>query len=300
MRHTILKVMAYFDVFSYPLTTDELKQYLGVHSTENELFFEALQQLIETRIIRQHQAFLYLGSCPSVVKRRISGNIRAKQRLRQARFYSRIISGFPFVRGVFLSGSISKGFMTDNDDIDYFIVTTPDRLWIARSMLTIFKKVFLLNSHKNFCINYFVDQNHLYIQEQNRFTATELAFIVPMYDQGVYNPIINQNQWVRQFYPFFKEGFATAPSLRPSLFKRLLEYIMKGSVFSQLDQYLLTISKKYIRKKYAYMDQATFDEAFSIQAYELRYLPNRQQSRIMRVFRQKVQSLKLQQEFQSL
>ena len=85
---------------------------------------------------------------------------------------------FPFVRGVFLSGSISKGFMSESDDIDYFIITAPGRLWLTRTLLILFKKIFLFNSFRNFCLNYFIDSENLYIPEHNRYTATEIVFLI--------------------------------------------------------------------------------------------------------------------------
>ncbi len=288
----ILDTLAYFDVFSYPLTLDELLLYTDVRSSERTSIDITVKKLAKYRLGGQHKEYVYLGSCPSIVKRRIDGNLKANLRFRQARFYSMIISYFPFVRGVFLSGSIAKGFMTDNDDIDYFIITSPGRLWIVRSLLTLFKKIFLLNSHRNFCINYFVDEKSLYIREQNRFTATELAFLVPMYDMGVYELMISENQWVRCFYPFYMPGFTGPLRNNYPLVKRISEYFMKGSMFDKLDRYLQGISQKYIRRKFSHMDKDSFDQAFSIKPHELRFLPNRRQFQILKQFRRKKQILR--------
>src|SRR5690606_3777846 len=103
------------------------------------------------------------------------GNLMANKFSDIARKKAKLISQFPFVRGVMASGSLSKGYADEKSDIDFFIITIPNRLWIARTLLVLYKRIFLLNSHKFFCVNYFVDEKHLGIEEKNLFTATELA-----------------------------------------------------------------------------------------------------------------------------
>ena len=79
---------------------------------------------------------------------------------------TKFISKFPYVRAILLSGSISKGYMDKDSDVDYFIITQPNRLWVTRLLLMLFKKIFLFNSRKVFCINYFVDSEKLEIEEK--------------------------------------------------------------------------------------------------------------------------------------
>ncbi|MEZ5195381.1 MAG: hypothetical protein R2764_02960 [Bacteroidales bacterium] len=84
----------------------------------------------------------------------------------KAKRFSTFISNFPYVRGISLSGSLSKGYIGDDPDIDYFIITKENRLWLSCTMLIAFKKIFLFNSCKYFCVNYFIDTNNLEIEEK--------------------------------------------------------------------------------------------------------------------------------------
>ena len=86
-----------------------------------------------------------------------------------------------------ISGSLSKGYYDDDGDIDFFIITSPKRLWIARTFLILYKKIFLLNSRKYFCVNYFISSNALEIEEKNIFTATELTTLLPMFGNGSFH-----------------------------------------------------------------------------------------------------------------
>ncbi len=276
----LLSILLYFDVFSYPLTWQELRTYAGIKEESNEVFELAIKRLLQSGFIRESAGYVYLGNHTSIIARRIQGNNKARQRMQAAKRYSRIISWFPFVRGVFLSGSISKNYMNKRDDIDYFIITAPGRLWLTRTLLILFKKIFLLNSYRNFCINYFTDTKHLVVHQHNRFTATEIVFLIPMYGCILYNDLLNSNHWIKQYYPSFRQdnSYCQGKSL---LLKRWMEKLFNNVLGTHLDDWLFSISNAYIRKKFRHMDKHVFQKCFTVQKHELRYLPGCQQSRIM-------------------
>jgi hypothetical protein len=138
MLTNVLKTILYFDVFSYPLKEEEI--VLLSRDNNNDLqTLSALKELHKQGIVKNKDDFYYIEDS-SKIERRKKGNILAEKRLKTAMRYSRIMSWFPYVRAIMLSGSISKGYMGENDDIDYFIVTQPGRLWITRTFLTLFKK----------------------------------------------------------------------------------------------------------------------------------------------------------------
>ena len=115
---------------------------------------------------------------------------------------SRKIAKFPYVKGVCLSGALSKGFYDDDGDFDFFIITKPNRLWIARTILVLYKKIFLLNSKKYFCVNYFISTDKLEISEQNLFTATEIATLIPLYGTDTFKEFLEaKNPWAAPYFP---------------------------------------------------------------------------------------------------
>ena len=86
--------------------------------------------------------------------------------------------------------------MDEHSDLDFFIITKPNRLWIARMLLALYQKIVLLNSHKYFCVNYFVDEHHLAIEEKNLYTATELSTLIPLYGKEYYPQLMMANHWI--------------------------------------------------------------------------------------------------------
>jgi hypothetical protein len=287
MEAQLIKILLYFDVFSYPLTREEIMLYAGFHDGNSSQADESLEEMVRKGWINHDSGFYFVGLDNHLIKRRIDGNLLAYRRMRTAKRYSRIISWFPFIRGVFLSGSISKGFMADHDDIDYFIITEPGRLWLSRTLLTLFKKIFLLNSYRNFCINYFVDTQNLFIPEQNIFTATEIVFTLPTFNRAMHEKFLKTNSWTLRYYPTFLQNGSHLKDNAP-LLKSFLEKLLQNSMGDRLENYFLRKSGNYIRKKFAKMSDEEFSKAFSIKPHELRYLPNRQQFRILSAYEKRI------------
>ncbi|CUS89258.1 hypothetical protein JGI16_11464, partial [Candidatus Kryptonium thompsonii] len=99
--------------------------------------------------------FLLIENDKSWILNRINGERLAVKFWKIAQFMAHIIKRFPFVRGIFISGSLAKWNVSTQTDIDFFIITKRGRLWLTRSALIAFKKFFLLNSKKFFLLKLF-------------------------------------------------------------------------------------------------------------------------------------------------
>ena len=268
----ILRFLIYFDLFSYPLTKEELAAFTGAGTGEVNVLDEALQSLVKSGIIFLHKGFYHVNPDKMIIERRIKGNELALKRMKTALRFSKIIARFPYVRGVLLSGSISKGFMAENDDIDYFIITSPGRVWLTRTLLTLFKKIFLFNSYRNFCINFFLDDKHLALQERDLYAATEIVFLIPTFNSGLYHEILKANDWVKNFYPTFQQ--TTANEVRPVTFlKPVFERLLNNRLGEWIENKLYQKSKKIINNKYKHLDRDAFEQSFTLETHEIRYFP---------------------------
>jgi hypothetical protein len=142
--------------------------------------------------------------------------------------------------------------MDKGSDIDYFIVTSSNRLWICRSLLAIFKKPLKGPLKKYFCFNYFVSEDSLVIKDENIFTATELAFVVPLYGYSYYLNLMHSNKWVKHFYPnkSYHEPVSETGRIWIAL-KKSMEWILNKTIADKLDKWLLTFMRDRWNKRYA-------------------------------------------------
>jgi hypothetical protein len=291
LSKNILRVLLYFDIFHHPLKADEIFQCcsepsLSLSQVENELSF-----LISQDFISQDKKYFFLENKKQVVLRRMDGEDRAEKSLRTAQRFTRLIASFPFVRGVCISGSLSKGYMDHQADIDYFIITKPGRLWLSRTFLVLFKKIFLLNSRKYFCLNYFVDDENLRIPDKNFFTATELVFILPTYNYELYSQLMERNKWVRDYYPYFpKRGDTGIVSKRPSLLKKTMESLFNGSLGEKMDAMFFRITLRHWKKKFLHFDESTFDHRLRSRKNVSKHHPKGFQENILKAWEEKIDS----------
>ena len=116
---SFLKVLIYFDVFRYPLTVEEIKKMIPTYEEEN--LESSLLSLVTEKILFQSGDLFGLNEGDKYFLRRKEGNSRANNFKQKALKRGRFISKFPFVRGVFISGSFSKGHLLKrNLDDDYY------------------------------------------------------------------------------------------------------------------------------------------------------------------------------------
>ena len=258
---TLLKPLLYFSLFRYPLTEEEIFAFSEVDSKEQAK--KELDSLVSDKIIFNIDNFYLCENDATLVSRRLLGNKKAKEIHAKADKVSKFISKFPYVEGVGISGSLSKGYYDDDGDIDFFIITSPKRLWIARTLLILYKKVFLLNSRKFFCVNYFISEDSLEIDEKNRFTATELLTLMPMYGNGSFHEFYKQNKWVYSFLPnkIADEGLERMSSVKKPFASRLVEKILSNKFGDQVDSFFLKITFKKWKRKFKKLDDYHFNIA---------------------------------------
>ena len=201
---------------------------------------------------------------------------------------ARLIGKFPFVRSVMASGSLSKGYMDNKSDLDFFIVTAPGRLYIARMLLVLYKRIFLSNSSKEFCVNYFVSSDHLEIEEKNQFTATELATVIPMFGQYLYKEMLATNSWLYNFFPNYLPRPSTSSREPSSLIKTLTEKVMNGKLGQKVDDWCMRLTQirweKLYRKDYSDHD---FDVAFKSKRHASKTHPRHFQKQVTTLLEEK-------------
>jgi hypothetical protein len=250
MRPSILKVLAYFDLFSYPVTPGEIVFFLDKEVSPDDLAKE-LENLTHERLLFRDGEFYSLRNDPALAVRRTRGNRHADELLKIADRISRRLYRFPYVRGVGISGSLSKHFADEHADIDYFIITSRNRLWIARTLMHCFKKLtYLANRQHWYCMNYYVDEDALEINEKNIFTATEMITLLPASGNGGLVKFFDSNNWTERYFPHYRNRPKEAKGPLPTSFiKTALEKLLDNRWGDRLDDMLQRWTTRRWQKK---------------------------------------------------
>lgn len=246
---SILKVIAYFNVFNYPVKEEEIRSFLDADYNDGQIN-EALDFLIAKEMIFHVEEFYMLQQDHGWIKRRKEGNERAKKQLQIAEKVAALLFRFPYVRSVAVSGSLSKQFADEKADIDLFIITAPNRLWIARTFMHLFKKLtFLAGRQHWFCMNYYIDEAGLEIREKNIYTATEIITAIPFRGKDVFNKFLLSNSWVKKYFPQFVFDENTFAKNKNGFIKKVIEFLVNNKMGDWLDNLLMKITAKRWQKK---------------------------------------------------
>ena len=240
----------YFDIFRYPLTRKEIESFLDKSYSRDELDY-SFHDLVTSGRIFQLCEFFSLKNDMSIVEIRRSGNIQATILVKKAKQIARLLYKFPYIRAIGLSGSVSKNFADENSDIDYFLITEANRLWIARTLLLIFRKnPFLKNRDKYYCMNYFVDEEDLVIKEKNIYTATELFTLLPLAGNASLKIFFEKNSWSCNYFPNRALPMVNEElNFKDPWFKKLTEFFLNNRLGNWLDNYLFKLTTARWQKK---------------------------------------------------
>ena len=218
---------------------------------------------------------------------------------KRAALVTHIIKRFPFVRAVLVTGSLSKNSSDKTSDLDFMLITANNRLWISRSMLMLFKKIFFMNSYKFFCINYYVTENNLEITEKNIFTATEIATIKATYNTGLMEQFIKSNDWVKDFFPNYNlcdpllHTSGCRVNNRKSKVQRVIEFFIPGKIASALDKKLMNMTREHWKKKYPHLQDDERNHMFKSTETVSKTHPGNMQKKILNMYNRKLQEYDL-------
>jgi predicted nucleotidyltransferase len=289
----VIRTLLYFDIFHYPLTLEEIIKFHPLKNSQEDIV-HAISFLRNKMVVFKFDNFYSLQPDHIFIQRRKAGNELAKKRLKTAKKYSWLISQFPFVKAIMLSGSLSKDYMEANSDIDYFIITEPGRLWLTRGFLALFKRLFLLNSHKFFCTNYLIDSQSLEIEEKNIYTAIETATLIPVYGRELYSEFINKNQWTKYHLPNLELQRTAFITEKVSGLRKIIEQFFSGKMGEKLDLLFMKLAIQRWKKKFGRsFNSADFELAFKSRRNVSKNHPRFFQKQILNHFHEKIEAFEV-------
>ncbi len=277
---SIIKALLYSDIFKYPLKKEEIFQRLGVVNNDISSIQDQLNNLVQLKFIHQKDEF-YSVNAIEHTERRIKGNIIAEKNFSKAFEIANLISKFPYIKAVFVSGSLSKNFMDEKSDIDFFIITEKNRMWIGRTLLILYKKIILLNNKEHFCLNYFIDTDHLEIPEKNLFTATEIVTVIPAFGKKYCAQFYEHNKWVTEHYPNHPQmDVSEVPDLNPNASSKI-ENFFSGKLGDWLDGQFMKLTLSFWKKKFKDIANEDFNLAMKTKKHASKHHPNNYQKKVL-------------------
>lgn len=267
LEQSILLTIVYYDVLNKPLTAFEIWQYLMKPSCfrmkndarlarresklelkiSNLSLFDIITALDKSKYLKdridQKNGFYFLRDWnKDFFNHAIKTQKICAQKIKKTRRYINLIKYLPFVRAIFLSGSVAMGYASQKSDLDVLIVSEYDKIWLVRAMVVIVTFFFGVKRRSDeaddykdkVCLNHFVTTESLEIPFQSIYTAQLYARLLPLYDEGDYfQKFFVKNKWLKNYLVnyelFFKEagGVKGAKNKNTPIIKKAFEIVFE-------------------------------------------------------------------------
>lgn len=212
LTEAIIATLAFFDIYKVPITGRRVWELLYRAQATPEAVTLELQRLAQLGIIVFKDGMYALEDWDP--KKIQANQIEIEKRWTRIRRYYWILSAIPFVEHISVINSVAMGNADHESDIDFFIVTKPNRLYFVRSVIIVVFKLLGVYKNKNhvnmrFCFGFYITSDRLSIKElllpgEDPYLVFWLGTVTPIYSLKYYEKLIKENRWVHSWLPNFK------------------------------------------------------------------------------------------------
>ena len=165
----IIKKIAFFDLFNYPLTAYEIRKELNSEIEQEKIIKILSQEIvlpIAIRKIEGKNGFYFLVGREQILSDRQKRYNYSYRKIKIARRFARVFSFCPFVQAIALANSIGGHNLRDESDIDFFIITSARRIWLSRLYCAGLAKILNRRPTENnkkdkLCLSFYVSEDRL-------------------------------------------------------------------------------------------------------------------------------------------
>ncbi|MBI5467021.1 MAG: hypothetical protein HY975_02290 [Candidatus Kerfeldbacteria bacterium] len=220
-HQAILRALAYYDVFSYPLTTEEVRRWAAPPSGQSltmrtvEEYDSTIQALEQGGRLERHSQYLTLPGRSEIVTTRAERQRAGVKKWKRAESTARFLELVPFVRLVAVVNTLAIDNARPESDIDLLIVTAPHHIWITRLIVTGIVSLLgyrrsggraATNVANRVCLSFYVTTDGMKMEQLKREAddphfAFWTAQAVPLLDDQTYEKYRAANSWVTTLLP---------------------------------------------------------------------------------------------------
>lgn len=207
LRERCLATIAYFDLFDYPLTLEEVHRFfLG----EQPLLPELKSFLENEQLVSRQDGYFFLKGRDLITVTREQREAVSAKYWKKVRVYLPFIQFVPFVRMVGVCNTLSYNNASAESDIDLFIVAQKGRLFFVRFLTVLLFSLLGVRRHGTriagrFCLSFYVDESALNLQaiqsgDHDIYLPFWILTMRPVYGRPSYEKFIRENFWVSKYF----------------------------------------------------------------------------------------------------
>ncbi|MFA6394007.1 MAG: hypothetical protein WCW25_04005 [Patescibacteria group bacterium] len=229
IKEAIIKTVAFFDLFDYPLTLFEVHRYLYLpqvdcglagSSTVNKItnyelritnIDSLLEELLRENIFGRKNGFYFLEGRESIIAERLRRFNRSGRKISRAKKIIRLFSALPWIKMIALGNVMGSRNFKKESDIDFIIVTSKNRIWITRFFCAGLMAMLGLRPTKGktkdrICLSFFISEDRLGLEflsgQEDICFYYWLAGFTPLYERGdIFRKLCEANGWLKEILP---------------------------------------------------------------------------------------------------
>lgn len=157
------KVLAFFDLFGYPLSAFEIWRYSRKIAPLQEIML-VLEN--EKSSISNKNGLFFLAGRENIVETRAHRYNYSNRKLKSARRFINLFIPLSFIKVIALANSMGAYNLRDGSDIDIFVICAPQRLWLTRFIMASAAKLLnrrptAKNKRDKICLSFYISTEHL-------------------------------------------------------------------------------------------------------------------------------------------
>ncbi|MDD5341654.1 MAG: hypothetical protein PHC97_04465 [Patescibacteria group bacterium] len=217
----VLNTLVYFDIFDYPLTLLEIDSYLYTGGMDIQpVTLDDIRKTLEEseklrKIIATRDGFYFLNGRDKIIQTRLERYNLAEEKFKIARRALSLIKFLPFVKLVAVCNNLAYKNARQESDIDFFVVSGKNRLYLTRLLVTAAVSLLGLRRHKSkisnrICLSFYASEENLdfsgiKITAEDVYLCFWLATLWPAYQrENSYQTFCEKNLWLKKSLPNFE------------------------------------------------------------------------------------------------
>ena len=162
-KQAILSTFAFFDMFDYPLSQEEVEEYLYLLPPDPH----QIDIYLKNSAILSYSDGLYcLKGREDIFIKNQERTRLSKKLWKKVNKMRKVFDSIPFIKLIAVTNNLSYDNPKSNSDIDLLVITTPNRLFTARMLLTFWTHIFGIRRHGKkvagrLCLSFYLTEDNL-------------------------------------------------------------------------------------------------------------------------------------------
>lgn len=178
LKKAIIRLIAFFDMFDYPLTAFEIWTELDKKWPYNSVVGFLEPEIKKStdfpanlnNVLARKNGFYFFSGREEIVETRQKRHNYGARKIKIARRFAQVFSLLPFVKMVALANSLGQHNLRDGSDIDFFIISAAKRVWLTRLYCTGLAKLAnrrpsAKDKRDKICLSFYIGDDHLCLDD---------------------------------------------------------------------------------------------------------------------------------------